>query len=603
MVTVKRGNPYPLGATVQGSTINFSIAAPEAEHVALILEDEQGQEKETIELTEYRVGDVFSANVSGILPGRFFYYYIIDGERKNDPRGRIIQGKEIWGQAPVRICSGVLKEDSLKVTPIKCPIALKDTIIYRAHLRGFTMGSEVKHPGTFQGMIEKIPYLRELGITLLELMPVYDFDEIACRKSRQDTRYYNSPALSGGINYWGYTGGDYFAPKTSYSAAGTGEGAVREFGRLISALHRAQIEIGMEFYFPEDIAPEFALACLRYWVLVYRVDALHLSCDRKIVELAMDEPMFARTKIFSNFYIEPSRESKYKHTACYQESFMINARQFLRGDQDKVRVMGEEIKKNPEKTGVIHYVSNHNTFTLYDAVSYERKYNDANGEQNRDGTDYNYSWNCGAEGETNKKSVLSLRKRQMKNILAMLLLSQGIPMLMAGDERGNTQGGNNNPYNQDNEIGWLDWKRSGLQREMLACTKELIRLRKEHGIFRAGKELLGIDHLGLGFPDISFHGSTAWFFDAHPANRYFSVLYNGAYGEPAEEAIYYVAYNMNWESQIFGIPAVPKEYRWRLLYSTAALPDTYPVKTVELPERCIAVFEAKKRKNDAGEGK
>jgi len=578
-----KGEPYPLGAIADREGVNFAIALPDAEQVELVLEHKDKDLKQSFDISDNKFGDVFFVKVQGV-PEQVTYYYLVDGREVVDPYAKMIYGKEVWGEEPQAVKGGILQEISCKRSQKRKP--LNETIIYRMHVRGFTKTAKGKYPGTFAGIIEKIPYLKELGITLVELMPAYDFDEVAVQKRM-------SADETAGINYWGYTGGNYFVPKTSYSAVGTGEGVAAEFRELVEALHKNELELGMEFYFAQDVTPIFALDCLKHWVLQYGIDAVHLSCDERIVRLALDEPLFGDIKIFSNCYLEPMAECAQKHIACYQESFLVNGRQFLKGDEDKLATMRYELMKHPTHIGIINYMANHNTFTLYDTVSYDRKYNEGNGEQNRDGTDYNYSWNCGEEGETNKKSILTLRKKQIKNALAMLFLAQGVPMLMAGDEFANTQYGNNNPYNQDNETSWLDWKHNKFQKEILEFTKKLIRFRRQQSVFHMNVEPKGEDYRELGLPDVSYHGETAWEFDKNPTNRHFAVLYNGAYGEPQQAARYYVAYNMHWEQKSFGIPSIKQNETWEPVFTTAEQLAYDGEKTLTLAGRSMAVFVSK----------
>ena len=215
---------------------------------------------------------------------------------------------------------------------------------------------------------------------------------------------------------------------------------------------------------------------------------------------------------------------------------------------------------------VINYMAGHNGFTLQDMISYDRKHNEDNGENNRDGTEYNDSWNCGVEGKTKSKRVLELRERQRKNAILLLLLSQGVPMIMAGDEMCRTQNGNNNAYCQDNSISWMNWKRKETEEEFFQFVKEMIAFRKKHPVFHQQEELRGMDYLSCGYPDFSFHGEKAWYADMEVSSRQFGVMY---YGQYATDRSFYVAYNLHWEKHSFALPALPKGIEWKVAVDTS----------------------------------
>ena len=237
--------------------------------------------------------------------------------------------------------------------------------------------------------------------------------------------------------------------------------------------------------------------------------------------------------------------------------------------------------------------------TLYDAVSYDKKYNQANGENNRDGAVYNYSWNCGAEGDTRKRKINELRKHQIKNALSLVLLSQGVPMIYAGDEMCNSQKGNNNPYCLDNEISWTNWNTTAMAKEILDFTKKLIQFRKQHKILHLSSEPRLMDYKSYGLPDMSYHGSKAWYADFSHFNRHFSVMYCGKYATidgKEDEADLFIAYNMFWEMIKFGIPSARNKRQWKVVFATDSgfkEPSDGIERMLQVPPRSIVVLMAK----------
>ena len=261
-----------------------------------------------------------------------------------------------------------------------------------------------------------------------------------------------------------------------------------------------------------------------------------------------------------------------RRLSVYETGFMLDMRSFLKGDEGMLNQVALHVKDNPDAVASINYMANTNGFTLMDMVSYDHKHNEDNGEENHDGTDYNQSWNCGAEGPVRKKKIIGLRKRQLKNALTMLFLSQGTPLLMAGDEFGRTQKGNNNAYCQDNEISWLNWNLLDSHKGLYEFTKNLIAFRKKHSLFHRSTEPTLMDHKSVGLPDVSFHGEKAWCPDFERYSRQLGVFYSASYGENAdgsEEPYFYTAYNMHWEPHAFALPNLPSGYIWHQVLDTA----------------------------------
>ena len=283
-----------------------------------------------------------------------------------------------------------------------------------------------------------------------------------------------------------------------------------------------------------------------------------------------EDPYLSRTKLFATSW-EGVDKGKVRHLAEYHDGFMLDMRRFLKGDEDQLNRFAINCRKNPERNGIINYMANTNGFTMMDMVSYDVKRNDSNGEHNRDGSDYNFSWNCGVEGPTKKKKILELRKKQIRNGMLLLFLSQGTPLLLAGDEFGNSQSGNNNAYCQDNEVSWLNWNLLKTNGDLFQFVKSCIEFRKAHPIFHMKKEAVGMDYLGCGNPDMSYHGVKAWRPEFESFRRQIGVLYCGEYGKKSDgtcDEYFFVMYNMHWDLHEFGLPKLPRKRRWHLVVDT-----------------------------------
>ena len=373
-------------------------------------------------------------------------------------------------------------------------------------------------------------------------------------------------------------------------------------------MHRLGIEVLMEFYFPQDCDPRYIVACLEYWTEEYHIDGFHIRGEQTLCNLMAKDPLFARTKLLNIYF--PVEEiygrkqlPEVRTVAECNDGFLIDVRRFLKGDEECLKAFAERMRRNPKGSGLINYITAHDGFTLYDTVSYEERHNEANGEQNRDGRVQNYSWNCGEEGKSRKKKIMELRNRQMRNAWCMLLLSAGTPMILAGDEFCNSQSGNNNPYCLDNEISWMDWKgyKSG-KSEMFQFVKELIAFRKKHKILHMKQELSLTDSLSCGFPEISYHSSSAWYGELDGQNRKIGVMYCGKYAQ--EDEMIYIAYNMHWMEHTFALPALPGGYGWKVALDTGKgiyreeewlpLADN---RQVRVPSRTVMVLIGRKREN------
>lgn len=601
-IKVYRGNPLLMGVTVIGDEVNFAITAKYGSNCQVVLY-EKGKDEEVARIpfeNAQVIGNVYAMSVSGLDYSKYYYNFSVDGEIVTDEYAKALSGKKNWGKACDNLKGIIINDDYDWQQDAPLNIPFDETILYRMHVRGFTKHatSKVKHKGTYLGIVEKIPYLKELGINMIELMPAYEFNEI---KKENATSMKGQFAIESSVlNYWGYTDGYAFAPKASFAWTNTPGGEVEEFKYLVRELHKNGIEISMEFFFPQGTNPKLILDCLHYWVMEYHIDGIHANCEEAVMRMVETDNLLCATKIFTysfsnntDFY---SRKSEIRNIANFNDDFMVCARRFIKGDEDMLNTMAYKIKANPPGVAVVNYVANHNTFTLYDTVSYDRKYNEANGENNRDGAVYNYSWNCGGEGDTRKRKIMDLRKRQIKNALCLVFLSQGVPMLYAGDEMCNSQKGNNNPYCLDNEISWTNWNTNAMAKEILEFTKNIIAFRKKHKVLHLSQETRQMDYKSYGLPDMSYHGTKAWYADFSHFNRHFSVMYCGKYAlldKAGEEQDIYIAYNMYWENQEFGVPSARNKKKWHLEFSTYGNKKDCDIdRMYEAPGRSISVLVA-----------
>ena len=562
-----QGQPLPLGINISGDHVNFSVAVPEGERCWLLLYRAGEEEpKERYEMTE-AIGEVRFLALEGMDPADYEYNYMIGGEVTVDPYARGLAGRDIWGKErdiQKHEVRGVLKNgryDWEGDEPLKLPF--HSIVAYSLHVRGFTKhtSSGVEKKGTFSGVVEKLPYLKDLGINQIQCMPVYEFEE--CGRFR---------------NYWGYGQAYYFAPKSAYAASGDGE---RELKDMVKACHKEGIEVVLEMPFTGDTSKQLMEECLRYYCLEYHIDGFLLNPYVAPMDAIHADPILKHTKIL-----------------VHDTGFQTVMRRFLKGDEGMVRDVMYWLRHQSETKEILNMITGQTGFTLRDLVSYDGKHNEANGEQNQDGPDYNYSWNCGAEGPSRKKAVTELRKNQTRNAFFLLLLAQGTPCILAGDEFGNTQKGNNNVYCQDNPVGWLDW--SGLEKhpELHDFVKELIAFRKKHPVFWPEKEMTGMTYSKKGVPDVSYHGENAWRVPLEVSSRQLGVYYSGTdrTGEGDEDC--FVAYNMHWLEHTFALPALPRGKKWYRIASTqeGILDKAEPLdvlKFAEVKERTIMIFSGR----------
>jgi len=652
------GRPFPFGATLVAGGVNFSVYSNGATSMSLVLFD-HGAKEPKAELPfppEFRIGAVFCMIVFGLDYENLDYGFRADGpfqpERGlrfdstkilSDPYARLISGRDVWGAPPdwsdvYPYRSRVLMEDFDwgNDTPLHTPP--EDLIVYETHVRGFTRhpSSGVSAPGTFMGLREKIPYLRELGVNCVELLPIYEFDEHSNTNANPQT---GEPLY----NYWGYSTVAFFAPKAGYAATGAHGMQADELKTLIKELHRAGMEVILDVVFnhtaegdergptisfrgldnityymltPEGyyfnftgtgntvncnhpVVRDFVLDCLRYWASEYHIDGFRFDLAA-ILERAPDGTPLPNPPVLEQLAYDPVlRDCKliaeawdagglyavgnfpnYGRWSEWNGKYRDVVRRFLKGDSGTIGDLAARMAGSPDlywargARASVNFITAHDGFTLYDLTAYNDKHNLANGENNNDGANDNNSWNSGAEGPTSDQAVNRLRMAQMKNALAILLTSQGVPMLLAGDEFGRTQRGNNNGYCQDNELSWLDWGLAEDNKELLRFTSALISFRKAHPTLRGGEHPKGTDYVGSGFPDVSWHGTTAWQPDWSPWSRVLGVMRCGRHAKSGSERDQhvYVVMNSHWDDHEVQLPALPEGTQWHLFADTSATP-------------------------------
>lgn len=583
-LTVKEGNYLTLGAKVAKNQITFTFEGEKEDVCRVVLIHKTTKEKEYIAVSEeFCMGSLRSITVSGINPQEYNYLYEINGKEQLDPYATVIVGREVWNDES-------RKEDKFKLAAgfdgvafpwgdDKNPEILKsDMIMYKLHVRGFTMGQKTagKAKGTFQAVKNKIPYLKDLGVTTVELMPMYEFEEMPIPKEMEVPDYVKwqpeaedmiQPVVLEtevkNINYWGYGEGNYFAVKASYASEPTKANV--EFKRLVKALHDNGMECVMEMFFPENTNHNLIMDVLHFWVREYHVDGFHLIGSSLPITSIVQDPVLSRTKIFTeDFGGQYDVRRKYKNLYVYKEEYQYAVRQLINHYDCDIREFANQQRKQGERYGYVNFVASNNGFTLADCFMYNDKHNEANGEENRDGNDYNLTNNFGVEGPTRKKFINEIRRNRMRMAFTMLMFAQGVPLIMAGDEFGNTQEGNNNAYCQDNEIGWVNWSQFAKYKEDREFLKALIAFRKEHGIITKDEPFRFNDYRTMGAPEFSYHGENAWISQLDPGRRSLGMLYCGAYakdGQSKEDI--YVGYNFYSEDVKLALPILNQK-KWYL---------------------------------------
>ena len=644
------GHVLPLGATLMFDGVNFSVFSKEATSCTLVLYH-HGQKVPFQEIPfpdSFRIGHVYSMMVYGLNIETIEYGYRFDGPYdpkkglrfdKNrvllDPFARSISGRSVWGiepdyTNPFQYRGQIIREDYDWLGDKPLEMHPSDLVIYELHLRSFTQhpASEVRYRGTYAGLIEKIPYLKALGVNCVELMPIFEFDEF------ENSREVNGRRL---VNYWGYSTVGFLAPKAGYAASARFGMEADELRHMIRTLHQNGIQVILDVVFnhtaeggeggpsisfkgidnrtyylltPDGgyinysgcgntmncnnpVVRNLMLGCLIYWVAAFHVDGFRfdlasiLSRDEKGVpmmnpplleSIACDE-VLGKTLLIAEAWdagglYQVGTFPAYGRWSEWNGMYRDCLRRFIKGEAERLpelilRIRGsDDLYRQRGPTASINFVTCHDGFTLYDLVSYNEKHNWDNGEENRDGTNDNASWNCGAEGSTDDPEIIALRMRQMKNMLTVLLTSRGIPMLLSGDEFANTQYGNNNAYCQDNEISWLDWNQLERYRDLYDYVRRLIAFRKAHPVLRA--DGYDFSHNGTGYPELSFHGTQAWNLDEHSPGLSFAYMYAEDHVRYCTErdAFIYVAVNAYWETQHYGLPILPEGVQWGLAFES-----------------------------------
>lgn len=583
------GSFEKLGPATKEKTVSVSAVADPNKPLSLELYSASGKRKvcSVRYPKDCRMGSVFSININGIDEDDLLYRLKSGRDEYVDPYVKTLKGNLKFGK---RDGMGGFDTPHPSFKYRRQFIEWEETVVYLLNVRAFTKdgSSGVKHPGTFDGLREKIPYLKKLGVTSLLLQPAYDFNEV----TEQDKGMR--------LNLWGYVSGNYYVPKPAYSV----NDPVSDFTDLAEELHRNKMELILQFYFMPDDDPCFITDVLRYWVRTYNIDGVEVMGANLPVKSIAKDPFLTDTKILFTEFDADQVYGRSAPLSCnagvINDPFMYDMRRFLKGDEDMLETVSKHVLINPDRTAVINHITSYYGFTLKDLVSYERKHNEKNGEDGKDGSDYNYSWNCGDEGPSRKKAVNSLRLKQMKNALMLLLLSQGVPMLRSGDEFGNTQKGNNNAWCQDNKISYLDWNDLEKNKELYEFTRSLIALRKEHPVFRSRYAKKMYDYISCGSPDASFHGEQAWNPSFANYNRHFAVMYTGAYEKISDKSCdddFYVAYNMHWTGHRFHPPKPKKGKKWEMCLTSGNGREAgvYNVENNELAvyARSIVVLRAK----------
>ena len=633
------------GATIIPGGVNFTIQSHGATSCELLLFHREAEEPfAALKFPDnYKIGFVYSMIVFGLDVEEFEYAYRLDGpydEKKGlrfdkskillDPYARAVTGQSQWGckNNPQHSYRARVVQNNFDWGLERSePIPMEDLVIYELHVRGFTKSptSNVSCPGTFRGLEEKIPYLKKLGINAVELMPVFEFDEM------RDARLIDENEL---LDYWGYNPVCFFAPNTSYASGVEYNREGMELKHLIKALHDNEIdvildvvfnhtaegnEMGPSFCFKgfdnniyymltpdgkyynfsgcgntlncnHPVVQELILDCLRYWVTDYRVDGFRfdlasilgrsengtpLNQPPLLRSLAFD-PILGNVKLIAEAWdagglYQVGSFPSWKRWAEWNGRYRDDMRCFLKGDPGMSGIATQRMTGSPDLydpvyrggNASVNFLTCHDGFTLNDLYSYNQKHNEANGWNNTDGFDDNNSWNCGVEGDTDDPNVLALRRKMMMNACAVLMCSRGTPMFLSGDEFCDTRYGNNNPYCQDNAISWLDWSLFEKNRDIFEFFRYMIAFRMDHPAVRRD-----LEPSYIGFPSMSIHGLTPWEPDAPESDYVSCVLFSGYDEENAREDLIYVAVNAHWNAAEMTLPDLPEGYCWKIAVNT-----------------------------------
>lgn len=637
------------GACVASNGVSFTINSHGATRCTLLLFKPQASKPYArIPFPDsYRIGDTYSMLVFDIKPDEFEYAFSFDGpyepakgllfNEENvllDPYSRAVTGQRKWGEKPeggkdFEYRARVVKSnfDWGNIKQLEQPF--EDLVIYETHVRGYTKdkSSGVSAPGTFAGLKDKIPYLKDLGINAVELMPIFEFDEMESARVVDGVQLYN---------YWGYNTVSFFAPNTSYAFNEEHNHEGDELKSLIKALKENGIEVILDVVFNHTaegnemgpcfsfkgidnnvyymltpdahyynfsgcgnvmncnhpVVRSFIIDCLRHWAIEYRVDGFRfdlasiLGRDKNgapmanppILESLAFDPVLGKMKLIAEAWdagglYQVGSFPSWNRWAEWNGRYRDDMRSFLKGDDGMAgnaitRITGSRDLYSPESRGhkaSVNFMTCHDGFTLYDLYSYNEKHNEKNGWNNTDGDNNGHSWNCGAEGETDDPNVNGLRRRLIKNAFAALLCSRGPAMFFAGDEFCNTQFGNNNAYCQDNIISWLDWSRLEEFKEIHDFVRHMIQFRKEHPILRKMTKPSSCQ-----FPEISVHNGTPFNASTDYKTKLIGIMYAGRNEEDTEDDIVFYCMNAYWEPLVMQLPVLPNGKHWHVDTNTNA---------------------------------
>ena len=637
------------GACVASNGVSFTINSHGATRCTLLLFKPQASKPYArIPFPDsYRIGDIYSMLVFDIKPDEFEYAFSFDGpyepakgllfNEENvllDPYSRAVTGQRKWGEKPeggkdFEYRARVVKSnfDWGNIKQLEQPF--EDLVIYETHVRGYTKdkSSGVSAPGTFAGLKDKIPYLKDLGINAVELMPIFEFDEMESARVVDDVQLYN---------YWGYNTVSFFAPNTSYAFNEEHNHEGDELKSLIKALKENGIEVILDVVFNHTaegnemgpcfsfkgidnnvyymltpdahyynfsgcgnvmncnhpVVRSFIIDCLRHWAIEYRVDGFRFDlasilgrdqngapmANPPILESLAFDPVLGKMKLIAEAWdagglYQVGSFPSWNRWAEWNGRYRDDMRSFLKGDDGMAgnaitRITGSRDLYSPESRGhkaSVNFLTCHDGFTLYDLYSYNDKHNEKNGWNNTDGDNNGHSWNCGVEGETDDQNVNGLRRRLIKNAFAALLCSRGPAMFFAGDEFCNTQFGNNNAYCQDNIISWLDWSRLEEFKEIHDFVRHMIQFRKEHPILRRMTKPSSCQ-----FPEISVHNGTPFNASTDYKTKLIGIMYAGRNEEDTEDDIVFYCMNAYWEPLVMQLPVLPNGKHWHVDTNTNA---------------------------------
>lgn len=637
------------GACVASNGVSFTINSHGATRCTLLLFKPQAPKPYArIPFPDsYRIGDTYSMLVFDIKPDEFEYAFSFDGpyepakgllfNEENvllDPYSRAVTGQRKWGEKPeggkdFEYRARVVKSsfDWGNIKQLEQPF--DDLVIYETHVRGYTKdkSSGVSAPGTFAGLKDKIPYLKDLGINAVELMPIFEFDEMESARVIDGVQLYN---------YWGYNTVSFFAPNTSYAFNEEHNHEGDELKSLIKALKENGIEVILDVVFNHTaegnemgpcfsfkgidnnvyymltpdahyynfsgcgnvmncnhpVVRNFIIDCLRHWAIEYRVDGFRFDlasilgrdqngapmANPPILESLAFDPVLGKMKLIAEAWdagglYQVGSFPSWNRWAEWNGRYRDDMRSFLKGDDGMAgnaitRITGSRDLYSPESRGhkaSVNFMTCHDGFTLYDLYSYNEKHNEKNGWNNTDGDNNGHSWNCGAEGETDDPNVNGLRRRLIKNAFAALLCSRGPAMFFAGDEFCNTQFGNNNAYCQDNIISWLDWSRLEKFKEIHDFVRHMIQFRKEHPILRKMTKPSSCQ-----FPEISVHNGTPFNASTDYKTKLIGIMYAGRNEEDTEDDIVFYCMNAYWEPLVMQLPVLPNGKHWHVDTNTNA---------------------------------